>query len=168
MHRSIRISLAAYALVGVGVAEVVAAPSAAFAGTDAPSATATSTINTVLPTWGNPQAHDLNMYGAFKGARPSDNFADYSVWVTCDDLKTYPVRVYKDTVTTYADGTVGGALVASISPLEEGHSCRIQTGAPASRRLVFDSSGWMQPFAGYWELDLVGSVITVSKTGGLG
>ncbi|UFS60735.1 hypothetical protein [Subtercola endophyticus] len=168
MHRSTRNQLAAYAVAGLAVVFAVAAPSAAFADTGAPPATATSTINTMLPTWGNPKAHDLNIYGAFKGARASDNFADYSVWVTCDDLKTYPVHVYKDTVTKYADGTVGGTLVASISALEEGHSCRIQTSAPAGRKLVFDSSGWVQPFAGYWELDLTGSVISVNKTGGLG
>ncbi|MCU1481970.1 MAG: hypothetical protein JWQ19_2756 [Subtercola sp.] len=168
MHRSMRNRLAAYAVAGLAVVSAVAAPGAAFAGTSAPSATATSTINTVLPTWGNPQAHDLNLYGAFKGAKASDNFADYSVWVTCDDLKSYPVHVYKDTITEYADGTVGGTLFASISPIEEGHTCRIQTGAPAGRRLVFDSSGWVMPFAGFWELDLAGSVISVSKTGGLG
>lgn len=144
----------------------VAAPAAAFAVPSDPTAPTSTDIHTTLPTGLNPDGRNLNIIGSFSGLRPGESTADYDMWVSCDDLNTYNVKLTDVPSLIYPDGTRGGQLAVSIPALEQGHECRIQTGGVGGRRLAFAATGWTQ-FLGAWTLDLTGHTISVSKTGGL-
>ncbi|MEF2976513.1 hypothetical protein [Subtercola sp. YIM 133946] len=126
-----------------------------------PATPPSTVINTTLPTWGNPQAHYLNIYGAIGGLRASDSLAGYAIFVTCDDLNSYSVSLQRVSSPPLPDGSTAISTLLSIPPVEEGHTCRIQTTAPLGREVRLSTTGWSPAAYGYWSLALSGSVLAV-------
>ena len=153
------------ALIAGAAAVTVGVPSGAFAAPAAPIVSASSTIDTYMPSGSNPNAHDLHIFGSFSGLRPGEDLAGYSMWVACDDLTTFNVRLTPVPGLTYPDGTVGGQLSVSFPAAEQGHFCRIQTSGPGNRQLLFTASPWRQ-FLGDWTMDLTGYAVTSLPAGG--